>query len=43
MQGALTKEGLTEESYGQIFEIARADENLRQKILNFINEEKQKS
>jgi len=43
MQGALTKEGLTQESYGQIFEIARADEGLRQKIINFINEERGKS
>jgi hypothetical protein len=43
MQGALTKEGLTQESYGQIFEIARADEDLRQKILNFIDEERRKS
>ena len=43
MQGALTKEGLTQESYGQIFEIARADEDLRQKIIDFINEERQKS
>lgn len=43
MQGALTKEGLTQESYGQIFEIARADEDLRQKIINFINEERRKS
>ena len=43
MQGALTKEGLTEESYGQIFEIARADAGLRQKLIGFINEEKQKS
>ena len=31
MQKALTKEGLTEESYSQIFEIARADESLRKK------------
>jgi hypothetical protein len=43
MQGALTKEGLTEESYGQIFETARADEGFRKKLLNLINEEKQKS
>jgi hypothetical protein len=43
MQGALTKEGLTQESYGQIFEIARADEDLRQKILTFIDEERRKS
>jgi Na+-transporting NADH:ubiquinone oxidoreductase subunit NqrC len=43
MQGALTKEGLTEESYTQIFEIARADEGLRNKLVEFINEERQKS
>jgi len=40
MQGALTKEGLNEESYTQIFEIARADEGLRRKVIEFINEEK---
>ena len=43
MQGALTKEGLTQESYGQIFEIARADEGLRKIIIDFINEERRKS
>jgi len=43
MQGALTKQGLTEESYSQIFEIARADEGLRNKLVNLINEERQKS
>jgi hypothetical protein len=43
MQEALTKEGLTEQSYGQIFEIARADEGLRKKLIEFINEERQKS
>jgi uncharacterized protein YggE len=43
MQGALTKEGLTEESYTQIFEIARADEGLRKKLVELINEERQKS
>jgi hypothetical protein len=43
MQGALTKEGLTEESYTQIFEIARADEGLRKKLIEFINEQRQKS
>jgi GTP1/Obg family GTP-binding protein len=43
MQETLTKEGLNEQSYGQIFEIARADEDLRQKLVAFINEEKQKS
>jgi len=43
MQGALTKEGLTEDSYNQIFEIARADDGLRKKLIEFINEERQKS
>jgi len=43
MQGALTKEGLTEESYSQIFELARADEGLRKKLVDLINEERQKS
>lgn len=40
MQGVLTKQGLTEESYLQIFEIARADQALRRKVIAFINEEK---
>jgi uncharacterized protein YggE len=43
MQGALTKEGLTEESYSQIFELARADEGLRTKLVDLINDERQKS
>jgi Domain of unknown function (DUF4168) len=43
MQGALAKEGLNEESYSQIFEIARADEGFRKKLIEFINEERQKS
>jgi hypothetical protein len=43
MQEAAAKEGITGESYRQIFEIARADEGLRKKLLNFINEEKEKS
>jgi hypothetical protein len=43
MQGALAKEGLTEESYTQIFEIARADETLRKKLVELITEERQKS
>ncbi|HJU62177.1 MAG TPA: DUF4168 domain-containing protein, partial [Candidatus Binatia bacterium] len=43
MQGALTKEGLTEESYTQIFEVARSDEGLRKKLIELINEERQKS
>jgi hypothetical protein len=40
MQGALTKQGLTEESYSQIVEIARADEGLRKKLAELINEER---
>ena len=40
MRAALTKEGLTEESYTQIFEIARGDQNLRKKLIEFINEER---
>src|SRR5262245_38994719 len=43
MQGALTKEGLTEESYTHILEIARADEGLLKKLVELINEERQKS
>ena len=43
MHDALTKEGLNEQSYGQIFEIARADEGLRKKLVELINEERQKS
>lgn len=43
MQGALTKEGLTAESYSQIFEVARADEGLREKLIQLINEERRKS
>ena len=43
MQGALTKEGLNEESYTQIFEIARADEGLRKKLVELINEERHKT
>jgi Domain of unknown function (DUF4168) len=43
MKGALTKEGLTEEGYTQIVKIARADEGLRKKLVELINEERQKS
>ena len=39
MQAALSKEGLTVESYKQIFDIARADEELRKKLIGLINEE----
>lgn len=43
MQGAAAKEGMTEESYTQIFEIARDDEGLSRKLIDLINEERQKS
>jgi hypothetical protein len=43
MLGALTNQGLTEESYTQIFEVARADDGLRKKLVELINEERQKS
>ena len=43
MEGALTKEGLTADSYSQIFEIARADQGLREKLIELINEERRKS
>src|SRR5262249_53276304 len=42
MQGALTEQGLTPESYTQIFEIARADEGLRKRLVEIINEERKK-
>ena len=40
---ALTKEGLTEDSYTQIFEVARADQAVRKKVLQMIGEERGKS
>lgn len=43
MEGALTKEGLTAQSYSQIFETARADQGLREKLIELINEERRKS
>jgi len=42
-QQVLTKEGLTEENYTKIFEVARADQDLRKKILQMIGEERAKS
>jgi flagellar motor protein MotB len=42
-QQVLTKEGLSEESYTKIFEVARADQDVRKKILQMISEEKAKS
>lgn len=43
MQEALAKEGLTEENYTQIFEVARADQDVRKKLLQMIVEERGKS
>ncbi len=43
MQEAAAKEGMTEESYRQIFELTNADEGLRKKVISLINEEKKKS
>jgi hypothetical protein len=43
IHGALTQEGLTEETYNQIFETARADAGLRKTLIGFINEERAKS
>jgi uncharacterized protein DUF4168 len=43
MQEALTNEGLTEENYTQIFEVARADQDVRKKLLQMIVEERGKS
>jgi Domain of unknown function (DUF4168) len=40
---ALTKEGLSEESFTQIFDMARADEGVRKKVLQMIAEERSKS
>lgn len=42
-QQVLTKEGLTEENYTKIFEVARADQDVRKKILQMIGEERAKS
>ena len=42
-QQVLTKEGLSEESYTKIFDVARADQDVRKKILQMISEEKAKS
>lgn len=42
-QQVLTKEGLSEENYTKIFEVARADQDVRKKILQLIGEEKAKS
>ncbi len=43
MQQTLTKEGLTEQDYNQIFEVARADDGLRKKIIDMIEDERRKS
>lgn len=40
MQAVFMREGLTQESFRQIFEVARTDEGLRQKLIEFINDER---
>ncbi len=40
---ALTREGMTEENYSQIFAVARADQEIRKKVLQMIAEERAKS
>jgi GTP1/Obg family GTP-binding protein len=40
---AIAKEGLTLDSYGQIVQTANADEALRKRIIELINEEKKNS
>lgn len=40
---ALIKEGLNEESFTQIFDLARADEGVRKRVLQMIAEERGKS
>ena len=42
-QKVLTKEGLTEESYTKIFQVASADQDVRKKVLQMIAKEKGKS
>jgi Domain of unknown function (DUF4168) len=42
-QEVLTKEGVSEENYTQIIEMARADDSLRKKVLQMIVEERNKS
>ena len=40
---ALTQEGMDEQSYRSIVQTANADDDLRKKLLGFINDERQKS
>jgi hypothetical protein len=42
-QDALTKEGLSEQNYLQIFQVAKADQDVRKKVLELIDEERGKS
>ena len=42
-QEALTKEGLSEQNYLQIFQVAKADQDVRKKVLAMIDEERGKS
>ncbi len=43
MDQAITQEGMSEDKYKRIIDIAHADEGVRKKLLGFIDEEKQKS
>jgi rubrerythrin len=43
LQDALTKEGLSEQNYLQIFQVAKADQDVRKKVLELIDEERGKS
>ena len=43
MHQAITQEGVSEDNYKRIIDIARADEEVRKKLIGFINEERQKS
>jgi Flp pilus assembly protein TadB len=40
MQDVFKREGLTLESFSQIFEVTRTNKDLRQKLIEFINEER---
>lgn len=40
---ALTQQGMDAQSYRRIIQIANADDGLREKLIGFINEERQKS
>jgi hypothetical protein len=43
MHQAIAQEGMSEDNYKRIIDIAHADEGVRKKLLGFIDEEKRKS